>query len=258
MAVAAVGLPCAGQQLTRASDSTSAASAPTTIAEQYLLAAANQERTALGLQLLHRDARLAGAAANHARDMAAHATISHQFPGEAELTARAAGALVAFSVVSENVGEAPSAVLIHDMWMHSEHHRTNLLDPAVDAVGISVIARGEELYAVEDFAKTVRPASIEEQESAIALLITQPGTVVDAGPTSTTAARQTCATPSGYAGARRPWYVMRFTSDSLTELPAELRSQLASGRFHHAAVGACPGSPTELFTAYSFAVLLYP
>lgn len=266
VAVAAMGrMLCGAQQLTRASDTTGAASdstgvasGATTIAEQYLLAAANQERAAMGLPTLHRDARLADAAAGHAREMAAHETISHQFAGEAELTARAAGAGVAFSVVSENVGEAPSAVSIHAMWMQSEHHRTNLMDPKVDAVGISVVSRGAELYAVEDFAKTVRAVPIEQQESAIALLISRPGTVVDAGPVSTAAARQTCAMETGFAGGRRPGFVMRFTSDRLSELPAELEARLAMGRYREAAVGACAAATTGPFTAYSFAVLLFP
>ena len=145
----------------------------TTVAEQYLLSAANQERAALGLQQLHRDPQLARAATQHAQAMAAHGTISHQFPGEAELSARASSAGERISVVSENVGEAPSAVKNHDMWMHSTGHRTNLLDPAIDSAGISVIARGGELYAVEDFAKTVRAASLEEQESSVAALVTR-------------------------------------------------------------------------------------
>ena len=96
-----------------------------TVAEQYLLAAANQERAALGLGVLHRDPLLAKAAAQHARAMAAHGTISHQFAGEPELSARGQSAGVRFSVISENVGEAPSAPVIHDMWMHSEGHRAN-------------------------------------------------------------------------------------------------------------------------------------
>jgi hypothetical protein len=245
-------LPCTAQRLAPASDST-------TVAEQYLLAAANQERAAQGLRLLHRDAQLASAAAQHAREMAAHATISHQFPGEAELTTRAADAGVAFSVVSENVAEAPSAVLIHDMWMHSEHHRENLLDPAIDAAGISVVVRNGELYAVEDFAKTVRSVSLDEQESAIGSLVAQTGvTVLGASPETIAAARQTCAMETGYAGARKPWFVMRFTSDSLTQLPAELKTRLASGRYHQAAVGACANSETGNFTAYNLAVMLFP
>ena len=231
---------------------------PTTVAEQYLLSAANQERAALGLQQLHRDPELARAAVGHAREMAAHAGISHQFPGEAELSARAAGAGVHFSVVSENVAEAPSAVKIHDMWMHSPHHRDNLLDPAIDAAGISVIERGGELYAVEDFAKTVRSFSLDEQESAIGALVAQPGlTVLANSPDSTAAARQTCAMSTGYAGARKPWFVMRFTSDSLAVLPDELKTRIASGRFRQAAIGACTVA-TGPFASYNIAVLLYP
>jgi hypothetical protein len=235
-----------------------AASAPT-VAEQYLLAAANQERAALGLPSLHRDPQLARAAAQHAHQMAAHGSISHQFAGEAELSARAAGEGVRFSVVSENVGEAPSAVKIQDLWMHSPHHRDNLLDPAVDSAGISVIARGGQLYAVEDFAKTVRTVSLEEQESAIAALLAQHGGMaLDRTPDTVSAARQTCAMTTGYAGTRKPWFVMRFTSDSLGVLPDQLKARIASGRFHQAAVGACADPAKGSFTSYNIAVLLYP
>jgi uncharacterized protein YkwD len=231
----------------------------TTIAEQYLLSAANQEREARGLQLLHRNSQLAHAAAGHARVMAAHQSISHQFAGEAELTDRGASAGVPFSVISENVAEAPSVVQIHDMWMHSEHHRENLLDPAVDSVGISVIARGGELYAVEDFAKTVRPVSLQEQESAIASLVARAGRIDMANdPDTVSAARRTCSMSTGYAGAPKPWFVMRFTSDSLTQLPKELTSRMASGRYRQAAVGACSAGTSSAFTSYNFAVLLYP
>jgi len=229
-----------------------------TVAEQYLLAAANQERAARNLPLLRRDPQLARAAAQHAQAMAAHGTISHQFPGEPELARRGASMGVAFSLISENVAEAPSAVQIHDMWMNSEHHRDNLLDPAVDAVGIRVIARNRELYAVEDFARTVPSASLEEQESAIGALVTQPGRIaLETTPDAVAAARQTCAMNTGYAGARKPWFVMRFTSSSLTQLPGELQTRLASGKYRQAAVGACAENESP-FTSYNLAVLLYP
>jgi hypothetical protein len=229
-----------------------------TVAEQYLLAAANQERAARNLPLLHRDPQLARAAAQHAQAMAAHQSISHQFPGEPELARRGAVMGVAFSLISENVAEAPSAVQIHDMWMNSEHHRDNLLDPAVDAVGIRVIARDRELYAVEDFARTVPSASLEEQESAIGALVAGPGRITLATtPDAVAAARQTCALDTGYAGARKPWFVMRFTSSSLTQLPGELQTRLATGKYHQAAVGACVIKESP-FTAYNIAVLLYP
>jgi hypothetical protein len=51
---------------------------------------------------------------------------------------------------------------------------------------------------------------------------------------------------------------MRFTSSSLTQLPDQLKTQLASGRYRQAAVGACTGSLTAPFTSYNIAILLYP
>lgn len=231
----------------------------TTIAEQYLLSAANQERAARGLQLLRRDPELARSAASHAREMAARGSISHQFPGEPDLSQRAASAGVAFSAISENVAEAPSAVEIHDLWMHSEHHRENLLDPAIDSAGISVIEFNGELYAVEDFVKTVRTVSLGEQESAIASLVVKEGAIALASdPATVSAARATCAMATGFAGARRPLFVMRFTSDHLNELPDQLKTRLASGRYREAAVGACASTQQSAFTSYNLAVLLYP
>lgn len=229
-----------------------------TVAEQYLLAAANQERAALGLPPVRRDARLAAAALQHARVMAAHSTISHQFAGEPELASRASSAGVRFSVVEENVGEAPSVIRIHDLWMHSPHHRDNLLDPSVDSAGISVIARNGELYAVEDFAKTVRAVSLEQQEQAIALLVARRGVNILSSSGAISAARETCGMETGYAGGTKPWFVMRFTSDTLDALPSQLTTKIASGRYRRAAVGACPATVAGNFAAYSLAVLLYP
>lgn len=232
---------------------------PGSIAAQYLLSAANQERQARGLSPLRYDPQLARAADFHAHAMAEHGTISHKFEGEPELSQRGASAGVAFSLISENVGEAPNVVTIHDMWMHSEHHRSNLLDPAVDSAGIGVVVRGGEFYAVEDFAKTVRHVGLEQQESAIASQIERFGRVsIARSPDLVAAARQTCAMSSGFAGERRPWFIMRFTSDSLTALPEELKSRITSPRYRQAIVGACPATQQGPFSAYNIAVLLYP
>jgi hypothetical protein len=253
MAVSMSLLPCALAQHPVSSADT------TTVAEQYLLSAANQERASRNLPLLHRDPNLARAAAQHAQVMAAHASISHQFPGEPELSSRGASMGVAFSRISENVAEAPSAVQIHDMWMNSPGHRANLLDPAVDAVGIRVIDRDGELYAVEDFARLVPATSLEDQEFAIRALIAQLGRIALTNtPDDISAARHTCAMDTGYAGPRKPLFTMRFTSSSLTQLPGELKARLTSGRYHQAAVGACSSNSTGPFTSYNVAVLLYP
>jgi hypothetical protein len=226
-----------------------------TVAEQYLLSAANSERAQRGLQPLHWDRALYDAASYHAEQMAQRETISHQYEGEPELMVRGQEAGARFSVISENVAEAPSALMIQDAWMNSAKHRENLLDPRVDSIGIRVIARGERLYAVEDFDRSVTNLSLEQQEVAVAQLL-QSRSSVAILPT-TADARRTCSMESGYAGGRRPWFVMRYTADDLSKIPTMLEQRLATGSYNAAVVGACPAEGVHNFSAYSIAVLLY-
>jgi hypothetical protein len=225
------------------------------IAEQYLFRAANAEREQRGLRPLRWDERLSRAANEHAREMAARANISHQYRGEADLAVRGKMAGARFSVIAENVAEAPTAVTIHEAWMNSEGHRANLLDPHVDSVGISVLRRDGQLYAVEDFDRSVATLTFADQEDAVGTLLRQTGTV--AVLPGTRDARRTCAMETGFAGQRRPWFVMRFTAGELNRLPSTLREQLASGRFREAVVGACSAEDEEGFTAFRIAVLLF-
>jgi Cysteine-rich secretory protein family len=227
-----------------------------TVAEQYLFSAANAERAQRGLPPLRWDETLHRAAQAHAIAMAARESISHQYPGELDLEGRGRDAGARFTVISENVAEAWSAPVIHDAWMRSPDHRANLLDPRVNSVGISVMRRGEQLYAVEDFDRAVENLSLEEQESAIAALLRTEArlymlpTVDDA--------RRTCEMDTGYAGARKPWFVMRFTTSTLDRLPAVLHERLATGKYHSAAVGACDAKGSGGFTPYAIAVMLFP
>lgn len=226
-----------------------------TVAEQYLLAAANEDRVNQGLQPLRFDPVLAEASAIHAREMAAHAEISHQFDGEPALAARGANAGAHFSLITENVAEAPTSVIIHNLWMHSPGHRANLLDPNVDSIGIAIVTRDHQLYAVEDFASNVQTLSLNQQERTVASVIAQSGMHVTE---TTEEARQTCTMSTGYAGSRQPWYIMRYTAGSLNQIPSQLKSKLASGKYHQAVVGACSVTRNSPFTAYNIAVLLYP
>jgi hypothetical protein len=225
-----------------------------TVAERFLLMAANQDRAARGLPQLHYDEHLALAARLHAYEMVKRRTISHQFAGEEDLAARAGDAGAHFSLVTENVAEAPNSAEIHDLWMNSEGHRANLLDPHVDAVGIAVIQSRGEYYAVEDFAHTVQRLSLGEQEAAVSELLARSGLQVDAPSED---ARETCQLTTGFAGSRRPWFVMRYTSSDIGQLPKELRSRIASGHYREAVVGSCLPEHATSFTSYSIAVLLY-
>src|SRR6202042_1394803 len=144
---------------------------------------------------------LTEAARYHAREMAAHGDISHQFPGEPELSERGAKAGAHFSIITENVPEAPDASKLHDLWMHSPGHRANLLDPEVDSVGISIVYSNHEAFAVEDFANTVETLSLNEQESTVSTLLTQSGLkIADSNIVSIEEARKTCTMSTGYAG----------------------------------------------------------
>ena len=226
------------------------------VAEQYLFAAANAERTERGLQPLRWEEPLHHAAQRHAGEMARRRSISHQYSGEPDLANRGRMAGARFTMIAENVGEAWNAPELHDAWMHSPEHRANLLDPRATAMGISVERRGNELYAVEDFERYVQTMSLAEQENAVAELLRTEArlnmlpNVEDA--------RRTCEMSTGFAGSRKPYFVMRFTATALDRLPQTLRSRLASGRYHEAVVGACEARNTGPFTAYDVAVLLFP
>ena len=227
-----------------------------TVAEQYLFSAANAEREQRGLPPLKWDEPLHRAALRHAGEMAARKSISHQYFGELDLAGRGREAGAKFTVIAENVAEAWSAPEIHDAWMHSPDHRANLLDPRVNSVGISVMRRGNELYAVEDFDRGVESLSFEAQERAIATLLRDESRLYLLS--NVEDARRTCEMETGYAGARKPWFVMRFTAASLDRLPQTLRERLATGKYHSAVVGACDAKGTGAFTPYSIAVMLFP
>lgn len=230
--------------------------ANSSVAEQYLYSAANAERMQRGLPPLRWDGDLYAAASYHAVQMAERDSISHQYQGEPELAARGQQAGVRFSVIAENVAEAPTALMIQQAWMNSPKHRANLLDPRVDSIAIRVVSKDGQLYAVEDFDRSVTTLSLSDQENEVAHILHSNGGV-QILPT-TQEARRTCAMNSGYAGNRRPMFVMRYTAVSLDQLPTELERRLSSGRYGAAEIGACPAEDTHNFAAYSIAVLLYP
>jgi Cysteine-rich secretory protein family len=225
------------------------------VAEQYLFQAANAERAQRGLPTLRWDAALYRAARLHAQQMASRASISHQYPGEPELADRGKNAGAKFSVIAENVAEAGTAVRIHDAWMNSPGHRENLLDPRVDAVGISVLERDGQLYAVQDFERSVATLSLDDQEKVVARLMLAAGRIKILPESDD--ARRTCAMSKGYAGPREPNFVTHFTAGDLSRIPDSLVAQIQSGRYLEASVGACALKNGGAFTTYNIAVMLY-
>ena len=121
-------------------------------AERQLLELANQARAEAGLAPLQSDEGLTRAARKHSALMASQKRLSHDLPGEPALPQRlAAASSLQFSAEGENVGLAPSAAAVHRGFMHSPHHRENLLNPDYNVAGFAVVRNGNMIYVTEDF-----------------------------------------------------------------------------------------------------------
>ena len=227
-------------------------------ADEQLLALANQARAQAGAGRLQWDPALAAAALYHCRRMAAEGPIAHRYGGEPDLSSRAGQAGAHFGLIEENVAIGPSAGMIHDEWMNSPGHRTNLLNPEVDRVGVAVVASRGVLYAVADYARGVESLSAAQIEAHVAALIRVSGVSILGDPAL---ARAACARDEGVprsSSGGQPGFVMRWQDSELAHLPQALADRLASGQYRRAAVGSCPAQEMEgSFTAYRVAVLLY-
>ena len=222
---------------------------------EQLLALANESRAAHGAGRLKWDPELALAARQHCLRMVAEGPISHQYSGELDVSARAGQAGAHFSLIEENVAIGPDPAAIHEEWMHSPGHRTNLLNPEVDRMGAAVVSSRGVLYAVADYSHAVAELTPAQIEAAVGRLVRARGVslVSDAG-----TARSYCEGMRGGKGAGQPLFLMRWQDADLTHLPATLESRLASGNYRQAAVASCPADGgAGAFTAYRVAVLLY-
>lgn len=226
---------------------------PANTPEGILFNAANRDRAAAGLRAFQWDANLADAARTHAQAMAQRNTLSHQFPGEPPLQDRAREAGARFSMIAENVAEGPNTAGLHVQWMNSAAHRSNLLDPELNSIGISVMQRGGMLFAVEDFSVGVPQLTLEEQEGEVRAQLVDYGLQVV---NNTADARKTCAVDRGWSGAR-PLTVLRYEVADLSQLPGEVEQKAHSGKYHSAAVGACQATGSASFARFRIAILFY-
>src|ERR1035438_4651202 len=84
--------------------------------------------------------------------------------------------------------------------MHSPGHRSNLLNPQVDRVGIAVVAARGVLYATADYARGVRALTQTQVEARVAGLIRPSGLTIM---TDNSQARESCGVDPGVAGCAR-------------------------------------------------------
>jgi uncharacterized protein YkwD len=221
-----------------------------------LLQLANQARAAQGAGPLLWNPALATAARRHCLRMVAEGPISHQYAGEPDVSKRAAQAGARFSLIEENVAIAPTPAEIHDAWMRSPGHRSNLLNPAVDRVGVAVVAGRHGLYAVADYERAVPAMTQAQVESTISGLLRAQGVTAFGNASD---ARAYCA--AGDRAVSRSEYGFLWQGADLTQLPQELSDRLASGGYRRAAVGSCAPQDADArddsFTSYRVAVLLH-
>lgn len=237
--------------------------------EQAIVDLTNQERSEAGVGPLVWDAALAAAAQAHAERMAREGPISHRYGGEPDLPERAANAGARFSLIEENIAVADTPFHVHQGWMRSQGHHDNLLNPAIDRIGVGIVEARGVLYVAADYSRAVAALTPEQVEAGVAKIFSAKGIslLTDAG--SVASARRYCALEDGEprdAGAAgngmKARFLMRWQSAQITNLPPELLAALASGRYTQAAVGACParGDDAEgamTFSGYRAAVLLY-
>jgi len=216
----------------------------------------NRDRTAHGLPPLHWDPALAAAAAAHADRMKEEKTLSHQYPGEPDVTARAAHAGARFQAIAENIAMGPGAEALEKQWMNSVPHRTNILDPQMNAIGIAVVEKSGYLYAVEDFSNALEALTQQQVEQKVEGLLRDQN-IDPSGPRSV--AEQACMAPNAMPAATSETgpvrAVVRFQTPDLIRLPSAVAEQLRTGQFSKAAVGACKSGGA--FTTYRVAVVLY-
>jgi hypothetical protein len=221
--------------------------------EKFLFDAVNRERTFENLSPLKWDANLASAARAHAREMAARNRLSHQFSGEPDLTKRARDAGAYFSMVAENVAEAPSVNELHIEWMKSPPHRANILNRKLTAIGIAIEMRGEQYFAVQDFSTAVNSLTKAEQEKKVGELLHARGLRIAE---NSDEARKACDSSVAIPGVHS-LAIFRFEAPDLNQLPEQLASALKRGAYKTAMVGACNVGESTGFSRFRIAVLLY-
>jgi hypothetical protein len=221
--------------------------------EELLFDSANRERAARDLPLLTWDEALARAARKHAELMAEEDVLAHQLPGEPDLATRAWEAGARFSRITENIGSGEDPNKFHG-WMHSAEDRANILDSAVDSIGIALVEGIGRSFAVEDFARAVKPLSIDEQEKRVEQLIAAHGLRLRKIGAD---ARKSCELERDYAGKTTPGYVEHYETPDISQLPEYLEKEIRSHRYESAAVWACPQRKSSGFTRFRIVVLLY-
>ncbi len=222
---------------------------------QQIFQDTNQARARHGLPPLAWSPALASAANAHLSRMMQQPNLSHDYPGEPALPARAAAAGAQFETVAENIAMGYSVPAIQKEWMHSPTHRANILDPHLNAAGVAIGKHHGDFYAVVDFATTIPHRDSSQAEQQVGQLLRQMGIAPD-GPRA--AAEAACAPGYRLPSGTHVHLLVHFTTPDLSQLPPQVAAEIRSGGYKQAAVALCPSDGSQPgFTLYRVALLLY-
>ncbi len=120
--------------------------------ESCFYSAINRERAGVGHHKLALYSDLTAIARRHSRKMAEDGTIYHNNNLGNEVGGN-------WWAAGENVGMGPSCKSIHDAFMASPGHRSNILDTDYNQVGVGVAVKDDTIYVTEVFAgrRAARP-----------------------------------------------------------------------------------------------------
>ncbi|HWR17604.1 MAG TPA: CAP domain-containing protein [Terriglobales bacterium] len=141
--------------------------------EQKLVDELNQSRREAGLPDLKLNPYLVQSARQHAERMAQTGKLSHQLPGEPEVSKRISATGLRFDRAGENVGFSTFFEDLHPNFMKSPPHRENILEPRYSDVGVG-IARGQDgtYWAAQNFAHVIEERTAAQAEELVAKAFT--------------------------------------------------------------------------------------
>ena len=103
----------------------------------------NDQRAAVGDGPLAADDALSSSSSAYAADMVARKFFEHESPDGGTLDDRLRVVGYTYDIAGENIawGEGPlsTPAQIVDAWMHSDGHRTNILDPDFRQIGLGIV-----------------------------------------------------------------------------------------------------------------------
>lgn len=104
----------------------------------------NIERDKAGLEALEWDDELAAVARAHSEDMVSRGFFDHTDPDGLSPFDRMRNAGIDYTAAAENIAAgASTAEAVMQMWMNSDGHRANILDPDMKKIGVGAAQGGE-------------------------------------------------------------------------------------------------------------------